>query len=95
MCFQGPRGKPGEPGPAGPAGPEGPRGEGGVMGFPGPKGDKGDMGLSGSPVSGCVKHTPHHTTAHHCLGFPDQSQSPTSVIIQREGPGFSSCPVII
>lgn len=69
MCFQGPRGKPGEPGPAGPAGPEGPRGEGGVMGFPGPKGDKGDIGPSGSPVSDCVKHTPHNTTSHPSLGF--------------------------
>lgn len=63
LCFQGPRGKPGEPGPPGPAGPEGPRGEGGVMGFPGPKGDKGDMGPSGSPVSDCVNHTPHHITS--------------------------------
>lgn len=76
MCFQGPRGKPGEPGPAGPTGPEGPRGEGGVMGFPGPKGDKGDIGPSGSPVSDCFKHTPHHTTQHHITsqpGVPDHT----------------------
>lgn len=92
-CFQGPRGKPGEPGPVGPAGPEGPRGEGGVVGFPGPKGDRGDMGPSGSPVSDCINYTPHHITP--LPGFPDQSLSPTSVIIQRKGLGFSSCPLII